>query len=166
MSGPLTSLCEYLLCLVCLELSLADITSLRQTCQVCAARNKDQNSLDLYLGAPKRPDSTVVSQKLRAAGLTDAGGSCAKGVALAHKWETENLTRSYRGGSIFLNRSLGFVSLLDAGSLWLPQTAAPAKLAVGIYHQFSKGPSSHLQKSICGTRRRLGKSRYKNQALC
>jgi hypothetical protein len=44
-------------------------------------RNKDQNSLDLYLGAPKRPDSTVVSQRLRAAGLSDARGSCAKGVA-------------------------------------------------------------------------------------
>ncbi|KAJ7860488.1 hypothetical protein B0H14DRAFT_2745071 [Mycena olivaceomarginata] len=94
MSGPprLSSLGEYLVSLVCLELSLADITSLRQTCRsLCTAtrtkilwiyileRQNDQ-ILPSYLKDYEQLDSATLEALVRRVSH------------LAHKWETENLT--------------------------------------------------------------------------
>ncbi|KAF7371037.1 hypothetical protein MSAN_00737900 [Mycena sanguinolenta] len=94
MSLSLTSLGEYLLCLVCLELSLADIMSLRQVCRVLSRTTKakvlwiyilerqalEETIMPPYLNDYERLNSSTIEALVRRVSR------------LAHKWETQDLS--------------------------------------------------------------------------
>ncbi|KAJ7249559.1 hypothetical protein B0H12DRAFT_1122184 [Mycena haematopus] len=95
MSLSLTSLGEYLLCLVCLELSLADITSLRQVCRVLCQTTRTKILWVYILERQALDEETILPpylkkdfEQLDSSTIEDLVRRVSQ---LAHKWETQKL---------------------------------------------------------------------------